>query len=260
MAVYRIRPLNCGSISSGMREYWGGRLTGGFIEVPSIIWLIEGGPYPILVDAAFHSTENGQKGGQWVCKRSPEEEPEYQLRKAGVDPKDVKMVLLTHMHWDHDGCVGMFPNATKYIWRRELQYWAAPCRTQMKPFEAPCLGSKHTAPWVQDRVTFQPVDEKSEILPGITYFPMPGHTIGECGIAVKADSGTYVLSGDLFSTYACPGRPEPWPELDSHCVIGQTYSLKDAANSVRSVIHIASSAKHILPSHDFKVFEKEVYK
>ncbi len=260
MPTYRIRPLNCGNISSGMREYWGGKLTGGFIEVPSVMWVIEGAEKPIIVDASFHSVENAIAGKQWNCQRPPDQEPLAQLKKAGVDPNDVEMVLLTHMHWDHDGCLQLFPNAKKYVWRRELQYWAAPCRTQAKPFEAPSLPSQHTAPWVQHRVTFQPVDEKQEILPGITYFPMPGHTIGECGIAVKAESGTYVMSGDLLSTYFCPGRPEPWPELPSHCVIGQTYSLTDAAKSLRDVIHIASSARHILPSHDYKVFEAAVYR
>jgi N-acyl homoserine lactone hydrolase len=43
-----------------------------------------------------------------------------QLAKAGVKPADIKYVILGHMHLDHAGNVGKFPNATIVVQRDEI--------------------------------------------------------------------------------------------------------------------------------------------
>lgn len=45
-----------------------------------------------------------------------------QLRDRGVDPADVNLVVMTHLHFDHASGVTQFPNATFVVDRRE---WAA---------------------------------------------------------------------------------------------------------------------------------------
>ncbi|MDQ1702647.1 MAG: N-acyl homoserine lactone hydrolase [Frankiaceae bacterium] len=45
-----------------------------------------------------------------------------QLRERGVDPDDVRLVLMTHLHYDHASGISQFPNATFVVDRRE---WAA---------------------------------------------------------------------------------------------------------------------------------------
>jgi len=48
------------------------------------------------------------------------------LLNAGIDPSRVTKVLMSHLHKDHAGGVGVrelaFPNATYYVQRRELEY------------------------------------------------------------------------------------------------------------------------------------------
>lgn len=259
MAGLTMRPLHCGTIYTVYRESWGGTRTGSHFPAPAIVWVIEGGEELVVVDTAFRSPEIAQKHKQWECELPEEQKIENQLSKVGIDPKEVKHVILTHMHWDHDGNLHLFPNAKKWIWRRELQYTMAPCVTQAKPFEAPIHPVGLRAAWVDHRITFTPVDETTEIIRGVIYFPMPGHSIAEGGIAVDTDNGTYVICGDLLWTYSGENRPPAWPELPTHAVVGQLYSLKDAAESLRRVKKYASSPQHILPSHDFKVLEKEIY-
>ncbi|MCX5847147.1 MAG: N-acyl homoserine lactonase family protein [Deltaproteobacteria bacterium] len=48
------------------------------------------------------------------------------IQKVGYKPKDVKYVILSHLHLDHAGCVGHFPNARYIVQRDELHYAYTP--------------------------------------------------------------------------------------------------------------------------------------
>src|SRR6266576_5871662 len=52
--------------------------------------------------------------------RSPDVAIDVQLDKVGVKPSDINYVLLGHMHLDHAGNVGKFPNATIVYQRDEI--------------------------------------------------------------------------------------------------------------------------------------------
>jgi N-acyl homoserine lactone hydrolase len=49
-----------------------------------------------------------------------------ELQALGIDPGSIKYVLLSHLHWDHTGAVGRFPNAIHIVQRRELEYALTP--------------------------------------------------------------------------------------------------------------------------------------
>ena len=53
---------------------------------------------------------------------TPEQEIGAQMQARGLDPRDVRWVISTHLHQDHDGGMGCFPNAEFLIAREE---WAA---------------------------------------------------------------------------------------------------------------------------------------
>jgi len=48
------------------------------------------------------------------------------LKKAGVKPEDVVYHVCSHLHFDHAGGIGLFPNATYVIQREELHYAYVP--------------------------------------------------------------------------------------------------------------------------------------
>ncbi len=49
-----------------------------------------------------------------------------QLARLGLSPDDVRFVVLSHLHSDHTGAIGRFPNATHVVQRREYEYAFAP--------------------------------------------------------------------------------------------------------------------------------------
>jgi len=49
-----------------------------------------------------------------------------QLRRLGIAPEDVRYVLQSHLHLDHTGAIGRFPNATHIVQRAEYEYAFAP--------------------------------------------------------------------------------------------------------------------------------------
>jgi len=57
--------------------------------------------------------------------RTPDVAIDAQLAKIGVTPDDVKYVVASHLHLDHGGNVGKFPNSTIVVQKSEIQnaFW-----------------------------------------------------------------------------------------------------------------------------------------
>jgi N-acyl homoserine lactone hydrolase len=53
---------------------------------------------------------------------TPEVSIESQLGKVGLKPDDIKYVVVSHMHLDHGGNVGKFPNSTLVIQNDEIEF------------------------------------------------------------------------------------------------------------------------------------------
>src|SRR2546423_2620800 len=89
-------------------------------QVPTFGFLITGGEAPIVVDTGFsHPEIMGNLGMQGWWRE--DQGMEKQLAKHGLEMKDVKYILHTHLHIDHAGYNDQFPMETvTVINRREL--------------------------------------------------------------------------------------------------------------------------------------------
>jgi len=56
---------------------------------------------------------------------TPEVAIDVQLKKIGLTPDDIKYVVVSHLHLDHGGNVGKFPNSTIVVQKSEIQnaFW-----------------------------------------------------------------------------------------------------------------------------------------
>ena len=59
---------------------------------------------------------------------TPDVAIDVQLKKIGLTPDDIKYVVCSHLHLDHGGNVGKFPNSTIVVQKSEIQnaFWPEP--------------------------------------------------------------------------------------------------------------------------------------
>lgn len=141
-ATVRVHPINTGHIlgpeeltaMSGSkvkalrslrspREEW--------LKVPVPVFLLEHpGAGPILVDTGLHASVSvdpkqnmgGLIGRLYRFESEPDQTAVAQLRKRGLEPGDIKLVLMTHLHMDHASAISDFTEATYVLGEGE---WAA---------------------------------------------------------------------------------------------------------------------------------------
>jgi glyoxylase-like metal-dependent hydrolase (beta-lactamase superfamily II) len=68
------------------------------------------------------------------------------LKASGYAPEQVDEVVITHMHGDHIGGAGAFPNATLRLDKRDADFWLAPSRSPRATAPRPSPPSSRPTP------------------------------------------------------------------------------------------------------------------
>lgn len=140
-----------------------------------------------------------------------------QVESLGFSARDVRHIVLTHLDFDHAGGLDDFPEARIHMLRTERddalrqrswldrqryrpQQWSSRDRWQ-------AYGLGVGEPWFG----FDGVRELQGIAPDILMVPLPGHTLGHAGIAVRSGAGArwIMLAGDAYFHH-CEMDLEPW--------------------------------------------------
>lgn len=164
-----------------------------------------------------------------------------QLAALGLAPGDVRFVVLSHLHSDHTGAIGRFPQATHIVQRREYEYafapdWFAAGAYVRKDFDRPGL-----------RWHFLEGDATDSYdLYGDGTLRMvftPGHTLGHQSFLVTLPgSGAFLLAADAVYTL------DHWREK---ALPGFVASTVDAVRSVRKLRALAErTGATLVAGHD----------
>lgn len=155
-------------------------------------YLIDTGERLILVDVGAGELF-GAVGG-----KLPES-----LAAAGYRQDQISDVLITHIHTDHSGGLMrdgqmMFPKATIHVSQADVDFFLDPANLTkgLKPaYHEEAL--KTVGPY-QRASKLKTFSEQSEILPGITAIPTPGHTPGHAFFRVESEGESIDFWGDIM--------------------------------------------------------------
>ena len=199
------------------------------------IWVIRNAERTIIVDTGFDHTEARRRDRPIM--RLPREA----LASVGVEAAAVEDVVITHLHYDHAGTLGDFPQARFHIQESETQF--ATGRWMLDDDERFAYSAEHVAEFVHrlfaKRVVFYAGD--GEIAPGVTVHRMPGHTMGLQAVRVSTRRGAVLLASDASHYYEHWVRRVPF----SIC-----WSQSELMNSYETFEQLADSEDHVIPGHD----------
>jgi N-acyl homoserine lactone hydrolase len=134
----------------------------------------------------------------------PEEEIGPQLDNLWLDPKQVRTVVMTHLHTDHAGGLSHFPHSEILIDPHEYAV-ASGLRGRIRGY----LPNRFPA-WLRPSfIDFlpEPFGPFDRCLPltaagDVVIVPTPGHTAGHVSVIVRTGETTYFLAGDTSYTEA----------------------------------------------------------
>ncbi len=104
------------------------------------------------------------------------------LDEAGLLPSDIVAVINTHLHFDHCGENRLFPDTPIYV--------------QADEYEAAQASLYTVREWVDfPGARIEQLSGESELLPGLSVIPTPGHTPGHQSVQVEGEDGLSIIAG-----------------------------------------------------------------
>jgi len=174
-----------------------------------------------------------------------------QLEKAGVNASDIKYVILGHMHLDHAGNVGKFPNATIVVQRTEIANAFFPPTGFAGPFitgDFEMLRSKVGSGAANAQPMMQIDGDLDLFGDGSIYIHRaPGHTPGtQLAVVRLPKTGTVILTGDTCYL------PENL-DKDILASIGLTYNPTEVLNGYAYIKRIRDTEHgDVVMAHDME--------
>lgn len=170
-----------------------------------------------------------------------------QLASLGIAPRDIRYVVLSHLHSDHTGAIGRFPQATHIVQRREYEYAFAPdwfaapayCR---RDFDRPDLRWQFLEGAATDGYDLHGDGTLRMVF-------TPGHSVGHQSFLVTLpDAGAVLLTADAAYTM------DHWNE---RALPGFMTSAVEAVRSVRKLRALAEQTDAVvIPGHDAEAWAR----
>lgn len=172
-------------------------------------------------------------------EQSPEQTIPAQLALCGYHPDDVDVVVNSHFHFDHVGGNKHFTRARVLVHKQELRQAKVP-----ESFER--LGYSDLS-FDFPGVHYEPISGDYEIVPGVTLFETPGHTVGHYSMLVEMRGGNSMLfAGDAAYTDRT---------LRDEIIGGFHNDPTESLESIRRLKYLSrTKGADIYPSHEMEPF------
>jgi N-acyl homoserine lactone hydrolase len=234
-----------------------------WLAVPVPAFLVEHpGVGPILIDTGFHASvaANPQANLGRLSKftfkdvqMKPEQAAAAQLRKRGIEPSAVKVVLMTHLHIDHASAISEFPDSTFVVSAAE---WAAASEHgqfhgyvkrqfdhgfdyRLLDFEGP------------DAESFSGFARSFDVFGdgSVRTVYTPGHTLGHMSIVLRTARGEVLLAADaVYLRRTLADTHLPYRTEDEHLFRRSLREIRQYATETPEAL--------IVPGHDWDAWHE----
>jgi glyoxylase-like metal-dependent hydrolase (beta-lactamase superfamily II) len=209
----KIHHLSCGTLCPIGALLING--VGGILEPSKLVChclLIEGSDGLILVDTGLGIQDMANPGERlgklpsslYRIEQDFSRTAVRQIKSLGFRPEDVRDIVMTHLDCDHAGGISDFPWARVHVQDVEQIVATHPetivekNRYSQAQFPAETQWVTHAFSQGEKWFGFEKVQPLLESNPEILMIPLPGHTRGHCGVAVKLPHGWLLHCGDAI--------------------------------------------------------------
>jgi glyoxylase-like metal-dependent hydrolase (beta-lactamase superfamily II) len=185
-------------------------LTTAFVPIPITAFVVKLNGKLILCDAG---------GGNQIQAFNPNSvfvsgKMFANMKVAGIDPKAIETILISHFHPDHifgllekRTNAPVFPNAEIIVPAAEFKWWTDPSLIGRLP-----EGRRPLAQRIQSVIphwkNVLPVEGEDEVVPGIYFVSVPGHTPGHTAFHLTSGNAQLMISNDAAYVPAlCVNHP-----------------------------------------------------
>ena len=199
------------------------------------VWLIMGGPHPVLVDTGFRDDDAQARGIKNYVS------PGEVVERFGVKASDVPLCLISHLHYDHWAGHTLFPNAQFWIQKDEVAFWTG------RHAGTPAFRGSANVPSLANLVTLnyqgriKIVDGAREVLPGIRVHKVGGHTAGLQIVSVETARGPVILTSDASHFYH---------NIENRQPVQIITSLPEMLDAFETIDELAGKERLVVAGHD----------
>ncbi|MDB5885822.1 MAG: beta-lactamase [Polaromonas sp.] len=189
-----------------------------------------------------------------------------QVERLGFAARDVRHIVLTHLDFDHAGGLDDFPDAQVHLMQAEQAYamqqktWLDRQRFRPQQWSSQVRWKLYSADLAGAWFGFESVRRLHGLTSDILMVPLPGHTFGHAGVAVRDGTKWLLQAGDAYFYH------QEMDFLQPRCTPGlrfyQTMMEKDRrarlANQqrLRQLRRDHASQVEVFCSHDTQEFER----
>lgn len=167
------------------------------LTVPFTPIIVNTGSKLVLIDTGYGEAAGAKPGATTGLATT-------NMRAAGIDPKNIDVVVISHFHGDHvNGLLNAdkklaYPNAEVMVPAVEWKYWTDDGEMSRAP-EGRMQGL-----FKSNRAIFDAINRKvtqyqwnKEVIPGMTAIGTPGHTPGHTSYVLSSGNGKLFIQSDV---------------------------------------------------------------
>jgi N-acyl homoserine lactone hydrolase len=234
-----------------------------WLTVPVPAFLVEHpGAGKILIDTGFHPSVAAAPRANlgWLSQftfrgieMKPDQAVAAQLRARGIEPEQVKVVVMTHLHIDHASAVSEFPASTFVVSASE---WAAASdHGQLHGYVKRQFD--HGFDWRlldfegADAESFSGFARSFDLFGdgSLRAVYTPGHTLGHMSVVLRTERGEVLVAGDaIYLRRSLDDNHLPYRTADEHLFRRSLREIRQYATETPEAL--------IVPGHDWEAWHQ----